>query len=297
MKTLETILVAGLVLGSLPGLARAQYDLEEAHAEARARGELSPGTGAPLRSTMVTTLERGAPGAIQAILEYGERVECHECVPIVERYLLEHDDALVREMSAWWLRRRLFAIGAIIHHMRTTLASDADPVRRSRAAAALGEFLDPHALDPLTEAASSDASPLVRASAVRALGRLNHPASHGVVAAALEDADTDVRRAALDVALRLNFFREDEALIGALDDTEAEIRMRAARLLGEQRVAAAEPALVAMLEGDVSRDVRQAAAWALGRIGGADGTAALTAALASEQDSLVKDAIRVALAM
>ncbi len=297
MKTIRTILALALVSGAFGSVAHAQDDYADVHAEARARGELSPGTGAPRRSTMMTTLERGSPGAIQAILEYGERVECHECVPIVERYLLEHGDALVREMSAWWLRRRLFVIGAIVSRMRTALASDADPVRRSRAAAALGEFLDPHALDPLTVAASSDASALVRASAVRALGRLNHPASHGVVASALEDADADVRRAALDVALRLNFFHEDEALLGALDDDEAEIRMRAARLLGEQRVAAAEPALVAMLAGDVSRDVRQAAAWALGRIGGADRTAALTAALASEQDSLVKDAIRVALAM
>jgi hypothetical protein len=85
MKTLTTTLLAGLFLGALPGLARAQYDLEAAHEELRARGELSPGTGAPTRRTMMTTLERGAPGAIQAILEYGERVECHECVPVVER--------------------------------------------------------------------------------------------------------------------------------------------------------------------------------------------------------------------
>jgi HEAT repeat protein len=200
-------------------------------------------------------------------------------------------------MSAWWLRRRTFAIGALISRMRTTLATDTDPVRRSRAAAALGEFLDPHALDPLTVAASSDASPLVRASAVRALGRLNHPASHGVVAAALEDPDVDVRRAVLDVALRMNFFHEAMALIGALDDTDAEIRMRAARILGEHRVDAAAPALSAMVAGDVSRDVRQAAAWSLGRIGGSEADAALTAALQAEQDSLVRDAIRVAMAM
>jgi hypothetical protein len=297
MKTLKTTILAGLLLGALPGLARAQYDLEAAHDEARARGELSPGTHAPSRAAMMTTLSRGAPGAIQAVLEYGERVECHECVPVVEGYLLEHDSALVREMSAWWLRRRLFAIGAIAHRMRATLASDPDPVRRGRAAAALGEFLDPHALDPLTVAASSDASAVVRAAAVRALGRLNHPASHGVVASALEDVDLDVRRAALDVALRLNFFHEDEALIGALDDADAEIRMRAARILGEQRVADASPALAAMLAGDVSRDVRQAAAWALGRIGGEEAAAALSAALGAEQDSLVLDAIRVAIAM
>ncbi|MBC7170773.1 MAG: HEAT repeat domain-containing protein [Polyangiaceae bacterium] len=295
-RIILTLIAALAAASSYAGYASAQDDLAEEHREARRRGEISPGTQTPSRASMVTTLTSGSPGAIQAALEYGERVECHECVPVVARYALEHDDALVREMSAWWLRRRIFSIGEVVVHMRGVLESDSDPVRRGRAAAALGEILDPKSLDPLTVATSDD-SPIVRASAIRALGRLNHPQSHGAVAAGLEDSDVDVRRAVLDVALTMNFFREEEALIGALDDADAEVRMRAARILGALRSIDAVPALEAILVGDANRDARQAAAYALGRAGGAEARSALSAALASEQDSLVLDAVEVALAM
>lgn len=294
MKTTRILLFLALAAGSFAGYARAQDDLAAEHAAERERGELSPGTSAPTRAAMETTLRYGSPGAIQAILEYGERVECHACVPIAADYLLDHPDPLVREMSAWWLRRRIFSAGEVVASLRDALANDSAPERRARAAAALGEFLDPKALDPLVTA-SADASPVVRAAVVRALGRLNHPASHGVVAAALEDSDVSVRRAALDVVLRMNFFHEDIALIGALDDADAEVRMRAARILGDLRVIDAAPALEALLSGDPSRDVRQAAAYAFGRVGGAEAT--LNDALASELDPLVIDAIEVALAM
>ena len=65
--------------------------------------------------------------------------------------------------------------------------------------------------------------------------------------------------------------------------------------LGELRVAEANAALSAMLVGDSNPACRQAAAWALGRIGGS--RSALTSAQSSEQDARVRDAIRVALAM
>ncbi len=290
-------LVLALAAGSFAGYAHAQDDLAEHHAEERAHGEISPGTQAPTRDAMVATLQHGSPGAIQAVLEYGERVECHECVPLVAANLLDNDDALVREMSAWWLRRRIFSSGEVVSAMRDALANDASAVRRARAAAALGELLEPKVLDALT-AASTDESPVVREAVVRALGRLNHPGSHGVLASVLEeDGDAAVRRAVLDVALRMNFFHEDEALVGALGDDDADVRTRAARILGELRVADALPALEAIVVGDPNRDARQAAAYALGRIGGASADAALNAALASETDSLVVDAIEIALAM
>ena len=53
--------------------------------------------------------------------------------------------------------------------------------------------------------------------------------------------------------------------------------------------------LGAMLVGDEDASCRQAAAWALGRIGGAHAT--LVSAQQSESNQRVRDAIRVALAM
>ena len=47
-----------------------------------------------------------APTEIWRALEHGERVECLDCIPYVSD-LLYNDDAKTREISAWWLRRRI----------------------------------------------------------------------------------------------------------------------------------------------------------------------------------------------
>lgn len=283
-----------LALAAVGGTAAAQdphvvYD--------RVRGETSIGTDAPTRAEMMDVIRNGPPTRIMETLEYGERVECHACVPVLEGYLLSHADAQVREFAAWWLRRRTFGIGAIIARMRTVLAGDADPVRRARAAMALGEFLDARQLEPLSAAAAGDADGAVRAAAVTALGRLNHPAGNEVIAAAMSDEAADVRRAAIGNVLRVNFFRDHAAVVGLLADPDDNVRKRAALVTGELGVSDAVPALVGMLRTDADRDARQAAAWALGRIGGSEARAALTEAAAGEEDSLVRDAIDVAMRM
>jgi hypothetical protein len=293
MKTTIRVCCVALLVGVV-GSAYAQephvvYDKE--------RGELSIGTDMPTRSQLLNTIRSGAPTALMAMLEYGERLECYECVPVLERRMLESRDPRVREFAAWWLRRRFFAVGEVYGRMQQVLESDPDPVRRSRAAEALGELLVAQGAAPLSSAALHDGSSEVRASAVRGLGRLNHPAAASVVADAMADPDVEVRRAALGTVLRLNFFREHEALLDGLGDPDDAVRAQAAQLLGQLRVGEAVPALIALLEGDPDRDVRQAAAWALGRAGGADSRRALDEAQGAESDSLVRDAIRVALAM
>ncbi|MFW6067659.1 MAG: HEAT repeat domain-containing protein [Myxococcota bacterium] len=293
MKTTTRILSIALVVGVV-GSAFAQdphvvYDKE--------RGELSPGTQMPTRQQLLNSIRSGTPTALMGMLEYGERLECYECVPLLVERILESNDPRVREFSAWWLRRRLFAVGRVLTHMRNVLANDADPVRRGRAAEALGELLVPGALEPLADAVQNDEAAVVRASAVRALGRLNHPAGAGAIADAMADPEVEVRRAALGTVLRVNFFREQEALVDGLGDPDTAVRKQSARLVGELEVVEAVPALVALLEGDEDRDVRQAAAWALGRIGGGEAREALLEAQQSETESLVRDAVRVALAM
>jgi hypothetical protein len=263
----------------------------------RAIGELSPGTEAPPAQRMVNAIRSASPTGLTAMLEYGERVECMECVPLLEKKLLDAGDAKVREMSAWWLRRRPFGYARAAVRMREALLADADPVRRGRAAEALGEFLDVSGLPALTQAAAEDAEPEVRLASVRALGRLNALGGHEALAGAFEDEDVRVRRAALDQVLRVNFWRDTDAVIARLDDEDAKVRQRAAQLAGELRAETAATRLGALLQDDPSAPVRQAAAWALGRIGGADARAALRDAGERETDEGVLNAVTIATAM
>jgi HEAT repeat protein len=293
MNTIKMIAVAALLLGMVGETAQAQ---ERFYPFVRERGESSPGTSAPSIDRMVGTLENGSPTSIMAVLEYGERVECHACVPLVERMLLESDHARVREFSAWWLRRRMFVIGAITARMRTVLATDTDPLRRSRAAEALGEFMNPRNLESLATAATSDTDASVRRAAILGLGRLNHQEASPIIAAALADTDAGVRFAATQSAMRIPFFRDYVAVIGALADSDTAVRREATQLAGHFRLADAVPALSALLS-DADMNVRQSAAWSLGRIGSAQARDALNAALTGETDSLVRDAIEIALRM
>ena len=293
-RTLGFVLAIGCLSFGSVSTANAQEVFEPHNRE---RGELSPGTSAPSQADLMRIIDTGSPGMLIGALEYGERVECHACVAPLQRNLLEAADSEVRRISAWWLRRRVFAIAAVMNQMKRVLATDSDPTRRARAAMAIGEFLDPNGLQPLRDAAMTDAAGEVREAAVRALGRLNHPGGNEIIGAALADSEVEVRRAALDVVLTVNFFRESDALIGALADDDARIRMRAARIVGEMRVDAAVPVLTGLLESDSNVLVRQAAAWGLGRINGEDARAALRTAQTVESESQVLDAIEVALRM
>lgn len=289
------LMVAAVLLGPIAAPALAQ-DNDSATVYSR-RGEVSPGTQAPSREALMQVIESGSPERLAAVLEYGERVECHECVPLLERQLLESDDPLVREMSAWWLRRRPFGFAAVFRDIRRVLASDESPVRRARAAEALGEFMDPHGVSHLRAALLGDADARVRAAAVRGLGRINAPAGNLAIVEAFADSDPSVREAAVGQVLYVNQFRDHESLMGLLADENVEVRRRAALALGTLRVREATPALTAMLSGDANRMVRQAAAWALGRIGGGDAQSALTERRALEESARVRDAIEVALRM
>jgi len=258
------------------------------------RGELSVGTEAPSPDAMVAAITRASPEKLKATLEYGERVFCAPCVPLLAQKLLESGEPRVRELSAWWLRRQPFAAPGILATMKRVAREDPSAPRRARAAEALGELMDPHALATLAEVAQRDAAPEVRAAAVRALARLNDPGASAALAAALADGAPLVRAAALDVLLIARGYRDHAALLPLLGDADPALRAHAARLCGEVRLGAAESALIAMLRGDGAAPARKAAAWALGRIGGTQGRNALAQQRAEERDPLVRSAIDVA---
>jgi HEAT repeat protein len=293
-KTMQTLRL------SIPLLALSLLGSSAVHAQAvetreySRKGEISPNTDAPTLNQMVSAIENGSPERLKATLEYGERVVCEACVPLLERKLLESESPRVREMSAWWLRRQPFAAPALLVKLRGVVKRDGDATRRARAAEALGEFMDAHAVPELTDAVLEDKDASVRKAAVRALARLNGETSFAVFADALGDPDTGVKLATLEVLVEVGAFRDHDALLALLGDKSAEVRTRAARVCGEYRVAEAESALIAMLEGDEAREARKAAAWALGRIGREAGQLALLEAKNTEQDDRVLDAIRVA---
>lgn len=295
MKTMKTILLAAALLGA-PALASAQeYAPDEFRVHDRTIGELSHGTRAPSTEALMETISTGTTGALVAMLEYGERVECHGCVPLLEARLLSDDDAEVRGIAAWWLARRPFGFAAVMSEIRTVLASDADPVRRARAAEAIGNFADPHGVAHLATAFDTDGDAGVRVAAIRGLIAINAPGSLPVLTRALGDAEHDVRAAALAGVTRVNFFSDYDALLPLLNDGDAALRRRAATVVGSLRVTAAVPVLSALLANTMEDSgVRREAAWALGRIGGSEADVALAAALASEADPQVRNAIEVA---
>jgi HEAT repeat protein len=260
----------------------------------RLRGELSVGASAPDQESMLSAIRTGSPTQVFTILEYGERVECAACVPLLQERILTSDDARVREIAAWWLRRRTFAIGAVMRQMKDVLARDLDPVRRARAAEAIGEFMDPSGVAALAATATADVDANVRASAVRGLARINTPTAHPTLVAAMADRSPAVRLEAVSAVLRVNFFRNTDAILPLLADSDATVRRTAARTLGSLRVAGAATALAGLLRSDGDAMVRQAAAWALGRIGTAEARTALGEAAVTETVSLVRDAIEVA---
>ncbi len=304
MKNFESIITA-MALASLGALGAS---VAGAHAEAqgyvegefrvhdRARGELSPGTQAPDLATLRDAIASADqnPTRFATMLEYGERVECISCVPAVQRLLLTSPSRDVRESAAWWLRRRPYARGPVARQMREVLTGDADEVRRQYAAEALGMLMDPNSVEPLADAIERDRAPNVRAAAVRGLARINVGSASHAIAEALADVDPSVQIAALEAVIEVGYFDEMEPLMGLLASDDASIRRRAARAVGLYHVPDALPALAAMLAGDVDRSVRQAAAWAIGRIGGGDARAALDDAEPLQDDDRVLEAIRLA---
>lgn len=293
MNKLHIILGLALTTVSVGSSSAVAQEIPNTREYSR-KGELSPGTEAPSLVAMVAAIENGSPEKLKATLEYGERVLCEKCVPLLQKKLLSSGNHSVREMAAWWLRRQPFAAPHLLASLRKTIKDDADPTRRARAAEALGEFMDNHALGELSDAALADPAPEVRAAAVRGLARLNSEQAGEVVPDALQDGDASVRLETLSVLMSIGSFRDYAALLPLLGDTSAEVRTRTARLCGEYRVADAETALAAMLLGDDAAVARKAAAWALGRIGGSEGRGALLEAKQSEQDPRVLDALDVA---
>jgi len=227
------------------------------------------------------------PTRIWKVLEHGEKLECLACVPVVSK-LLYNSNAKTREISAWWLRRRIFGVfgpGQVYQQTLETLANpEVDESKRVYAANALGEFLSLSGVPALSKAITTDSSALVRAAAVAGLERLNSSGQNGELTVALGDAEEQVRLTALHAATRINTFQDVEAVVALISDPSSLVRRRAAETLGVMKSEDSVLGLIALASADQESDaaVRAAAVWALGQIGSAE---ARDVILAAQEDS------------
>jgi HEAT repeat protein len=238
----------------------------------------------------------GAPTLVWEALEHGEKVECLDCISAVAP-LLYDSNAKTREIAAWWLRRRIFGVfgsGEIYEQTLQTLANDSDPVRRSYAAYALGEFFAAPGIAACAQAVVGDADARVRAAAASALGRLNDDGA-GALGAALQDSDATVKLAALASAARINAFSSLSALAALTMDANVSVRRRAIEVLDALQAKDAVVAVAAAAQNDADAGVRAAACHALGDLGDSSVVPILQSLASGDTNTFVRDQAQIAL--
>jgi HEAT repeat protein len=239
----------------------------------------------------------GAPTFIWETLEHGEKVECLDCIPFVAP-LLYDANAKNREIAAWWLRRRIFGVfgpGEVYESVIGTLATDADPVRRSYAAYALGEFFAAPGIYACAQALTTDQDARVRTASASALGRLNNDGG-GALTTALTDTDATVKLAALGAAGRINSFSGVGSLAALTTDSSPVVRRRAIEVLdglsaqGRDSIAA----VAAAAQNDTDAGVRAIACHALGSFGNATVLPLLQNLAKNDPNQFVRDQAQIA---
>lgn len=245
---------------------------------------------------IISVTSSGSASAIWEALEHGEAIECLNCISAVEP-LIYDNNAEIREISAWWLRRRTFGVfgpGEVYERTVNAVKGDANPQRRAYAAYALGEFLTLAGVEPLSNAINSDSSAMVRAAAVSALGRLNDEGA-GAVSKALTDGDMGVKLAAVTAASRINSFNDVPTTAKLMGDSSPQVRRRGVELLEGLRAKDSVQTLIALARNDQDADVRLSACHALGLLGDSSARSTLEAIVQTDANGLVRDQASIAL--
>lgn len=277
-RTVRMTVALGALL-SLPGLAEA-------------------GTGGSPQK-ILSAIRSNSADAIASELERSEQLVCGVCVDYVLP-LVDHQDARVRQVAAWWLARR----GA----GRTTFAGmlarlgQPDSVKARNAADYLGEIAVPRAVPALAAGLSN---PLfdgdARVAMARALGNIAAVSKVAEAETALTTAlavdQAPVRAAAVAALRRARGFAASDRVTPLVSDADEQVRVEATVTLGTIRARSAAAALVRALETDPSANVRKHAAWALGEIGAPSSVAgaALGAAARNDESPLVRSLANAAL--
>lgn len=233
--------------------------------------------------------------AIQAELERAEHLVCAGCTDMVLP-LIDHSDAKVRQVAAWWLVRR--ATSRRVYVDMLTRLSQPDSLRARNAADILGEFKYDASIPALSAALSNPIyTGEARAAMARALGSIGRKAAAAPLTAALSDSNPLVKAASLDALRSVEGFHDGMVAVPLLKDADSQVRAEAAVTVGMMRTSKGAEALVQALTTDPSALVRKKAAWSLGEIGASASVAgpALQQAAANDESPFVRSLARASI--
>ncbi|MBK8718053.1 MAG: hypothetical protein IPN32_25480 [Deltaproteobacteria bacterium] len=153
----------------------------------------SAGKGASYAS-LRNAIATGNRDSILAEVERAEKLPCGPCVDLVTP-LIDHDDAAVRDVAAWWLAKR--GIRDQIRDQMFERLAGGDAIAARNAAQVLGRFAHPDALMPLELAIHDDAlGDEARVAAAIAVGDIGDYRGKDVLEAAITSESAAVREAA-----------------------------------------------------------------------------------------------------
>ena len=209
----------------------------------------------------------------------------------LEGILQDHPDPLLRKAAALSLGKK--GDPRALSPLGNSLVNQPDTSEDVRAAAAdaLGDLLQPEAVEPLSQALATDSSSMVRKAGAGALGTLGQQSGAGSLEQALvADAEEDVRAAAADALGGLLSPSSLPPLLEAREnDPSPKVRGKSNGALNQF----GQPGLGQALEESDDSSVRAAAAQVLGEQGGSSAADNLIDAL-QDSDDEVKEAAQEA---
>jgi HEAT repeat protein/beta-lactamase regulating signal transducer with metallopeptidase domain len=210
-------------------------------------------------------------------------IEDARAVPALAEALRSDKDDEVRRMSAWALGEIESATG--VEALGAALR-DASPEVRKTAVWALGEIESPNGVQYLIPFLD-DENVEIRSQAAWALGEIESPRAVAALSGAIDDREPKVREMVVWALGEIEDASAVEGLAKALADANVGVRRKAAWAIGELDLSGEAPRALIDATRDQDREVRKAAAHALGEIGDPAAVPAL-AALARGQDNAVR---------
>ncbi len=238
-------------------------------------------------------------GLVAGLIDFAEDHVDASFAPIY-RWLMEDDDPWVRAhaIEGLWEEEDVRLINPLIRRLESDPSSDV----RAAAALSLGRFLLLGEYDQIDKSAARrveealleaynapDQDVVVRRRVLEALANSSLDELPDMILEAYEDDDDIMRVGAVFAMGRSSDPRWNRYVLDELGSSDSGMLFEATRASGELEIEEALPDLLRLL-GDEDIEIRDAAVWALGRIGGREARRALKACCASDDEDLVEAA-------
>lgn len=236
---------------------------------------------------------------VAALIEFAED-HVDASFAAIYRWLMEDADPWVRShaIEGLWEEEDVRLIGPLTR----CLESDVDLSVRAAAALSLGRFLLLGEFDQIDASAAQrvenallaayyapDQDALVRRRILEALANSSHDELPDMILEAYQEDDDILRVGAVFAMGRSADPRWNRIVLDELGSSDSAMLFEAVRASGELEIENALPDLIRLL-GDEDVEIRDAAVWALGRIGGREARRALKACCASDDEDLAEAA-------